>query len=154
MLPLYLPENMHINVQAHSNIYSQGYVVFQDKWGQRQSMTQISEMRCMIRPLPTVAKLRVLEKSVLLRPGSTTCSFKLERTSNFNGDIRVELRSPPQGISMDPVIIPAGETTGTAKLSQSDGADLADVRRLIFRGQGNLPGGAQLISEAVLPVSH
>ena len=154
MLPLYLPENMHINVQAHSNVYSQGYVVFQDKWGQRQSMTQISEMRCMIRPLPTVAKLRVLEKSVLLRPGSTTCSFKLERTSNFNGDIRVELRSPPQGISKDPVIIPAGETTGTAKLLQSDGADLADVTRLIFRGQGDMPGGVQLISEAVLPISH
>ena len=32
-LPLYLPETMHINVQAHSNIYAQGFATFQDRWG-------------------------------------------------------------------------------------------------------------------------
>lgn len=154
MLPLFLPENMHINVQAHSNIYAQGYVVFQDKWGRRQSMTQISEMRCMIRPLPTVAKLRVIEKSVALRPGSATCSFKLERTSNFDGDLRVDLYSPPAGVSMESITIPAGETAGTARLSVSEGAVFSNVNQLTFRGRGDLPGGVQVISDTVLPVQH
>jgi hypothetical protein len=63
MLPLYLPETMHINVQAHSNVYAQGHVAFIDKFGQKQTMLVVSTMRCMIRTLPTVVKLRIPELS-------------------------------------------------------------------------------------------
>ena len=62
MLPLYLPETMHINVQAHSNVYAQGSVEFQDQFGQKQTMLVVSTMRCMVRTLPTVAKLRTVDR--------------------------------------------------------------------------------------------
>ena len=153
LLPLYLPENMHINVQAHSNIYAQGYVVFQDKWGQRQSMSQVSEMRCMIRPLPTVVKLRTAEKSVVLRPGSAaTCTLQLDRTTNFNGDLRVELVSPPSGVHMEPVVIPADKTTAQATISIDAGIAPETLVPIKFRGVGELPGNVQVVTETVLPV--
>ena len=49
MLPLALPETMHINVQAHSNVYAQGHVEFLDKFGQKQTLLVVSTMRCMVR---------------------------------------------------------------------------------------------------------
>ena len=69
MLPLYLPETMHINVQAHSNVYAQGYVEFQDKFGQKQTMLVVSTMRCMVRTLPTIAKLRSADRERLPAAG-------------------------------------------------------------------------------------
>ncbi|MDB5387897.1 MAG: hypothetical protein JWM11_3543 [Planctomycetaceae bacterium] len=153
MLPLYMPENMHINVQAHSNVYSQGYVVFQDKWGQRQSMLQVSEMRCMIRPLPTVVKLRVVEKSIALRPGEKAgCTLHLDRTTNFSGALSVELVSPPPGIRLERVTIPADATDAVAVLSIAEGVTFSPQRQLTFRAQGDLPGGVKVVSEATVPV--
>jgi hypothetical protein len=153
MLPLYLPENMHINVQAHSNIYAQGFAVFQDKWGQRQSMLHVSEMRCMIRPLPTVVKLRAAEKSMTLRPGSpVNCVLQLDRTTNFTGELQVELVSPPKGISLDRLIIPADATTATAIVKVDPGVELAPSTQLKFRGQGDLSGGVKVVSEASISV--
>lgn len=154
MLPLYLPENMHINVQAHSNIYAQGFAVFQDKWGQRQSMLHVSEMRCMIRPLPTVVKLRAAEKSVTLRPGSeTNCVLHLDRTTNFAGELQIELVAPTKGISLNRLIIPADATTATAVVKVDSDVELLPDLQLKFRGQGDLSGGVKVVSEAIVQVA-
>lgn len=152
MLPLYMPETMHINVQPHSNIYSQGYVVFQDKWGQRQSMLQVSEMRCMIRPLPTVAKLRAREKALSLRAGETrTCTLLLDRTSNFDGAMRVELVEPPAGIHMTPFVIPADQSAAVATIAADAGMIVPPAGKLRFRGTGDLPRDVKVVSEVILP---
>jgi hypothetical protein len=154
MLPLYMPETMHINVQPHSNIYAQGYVVFEDKWGQRQSMLQVSEMRCMIRPLPTVAKLRTREKSVSVRPGgSRTCVLTLDRTTNFNGPMRVELVDPPAGLAMTPVVIPAEQSAAFATIVADPGMALPSGGQLRFRGTGELPQNVKVVSEVLLPIT-
>jgi hypothetical protein len=154
MLPLYLPETMHINVQPHSNIYAQGYVVFQDKWGQRQSMLQVSEMRCMIRPLPTVAKLRAREKSIVVRAGaSQTCVLELDRTTNFGGEMRVELVDPPAGLTMVPVVIPHGESTAVATIAADADLVLPQSAQLTIRGTGELPRDVKVVSEIVLPIT-
>jgi hypothetical protein len=154
MLPLYMPETMHINVQPHSNIYAQGYVVFQDKWGQRQSMLQVSEMRCMIRPLPTVARLRVREKSVVVHAGqSHTCTLQLDRTTNFTGPMRVELVEGPAGIHGEPLVIPADQSAALAKIAADPGVALPPGAHLKFRGTGDLPRDVKVVSEVVVPVT-
>ena len=153
MLPIYLPENMHINVQPHSNIYAQGCVIFHDQWGQRQSMVQVSEMRCMIRPLPTVARLHAVEKSISLRPGgSAACTLRLDRTSNFRGVMRVELVKPAPGIHMNPILIAPDQNNAVATIAIDDGTDVAPKAELKFRGLGELPGGVTIVSEATLAV--
>src|SRR5262249_15216788 len=154
MLPLYMPETMHINVQPHSNIYAQGYVVFQDKWGQKQSMLQVSEMRCMIRPLPTVARLRVREKSVAVRAGQTqTCTLQLDRTSNFAGARRIELVEAPAGIHVAPVEIAADQSAAVATITADAGLALPAGAHLKFRGTGDLPRDVKVVSEVILPVA-
>jgi hypothetical protein len=154
MLPLYMPETMHINVQPHSNIYAQGYVVFQDKWGQRQSMLQVSEMRCMIRPLPTVARLRIREKSLAVRPGQTqTCTLQLDRTTNFAGAMRIDLVEAPPGIHVEPVEIPAEQSAAVATISADPGLTLPAGAHLKFRGTGDLPRDVKVVSEVILPVT-
>lgn len=157
MLPLYLPETMHINVQAHSNVYSQAYVVFQDAWGQKQSQLMVSEMRCMIRPLPTIVKLLAADRELVGRPGETIiCRLKLERTSLFSESMAVELVEPPSSARwLDaPVTIPAGE--GTVDLQLRIPAELASRTEpvpLRFRATGHLPGYVSVISEAQVSVS-
>lgn len=152
-LPLYLPETMHINVQPHSNIYAQGYVTFQDKWGQRQSMLQVSEMRCMIRPLPTVAKLRVREKALSLRPGdSKTCTFELDRTTNFEGALEIKLQDAPTGVSMTDAVIAANQSSVTATITVVPSVGFPLSRQLRFQGNGELSAGVQVVTEATLPM--
>jgi hypothetical protein len=154
MLPLYMPETMHINVQPHSNIYAQGYVVFQDKWGQRQSMLQVSEMRCMIRPLPTVARLRVREKSIAIRAGQAqTCTLQLDRTSNFAGAMRIELVEAPAGIHAAAVEISAGQSAAVATITAEPGMALPPGAQLKFRGTGDLPRDVKVVSEVLLPAT-
>jgi hypothetical protein len=154
MLPLYMPETMHINVQPHSNIYAQGYVVFQDKWGQRQSMLQVSEMRCMIRPLPTVARLRVREKSVAVRAGQTqTCTLQLDRTTNFTGAMRIELIDAPAGVRAEPVEISADQSAAVATIAADPGMALAPGAHLKFRGTGDLPRDVKVVSEVLVPMT-
>jgi hypothetical protein len=145
---------MHINVQPHSNIYAQGYAIFQDKWGQRQSMLQVSEMRCMIRPLPTVARLRASEKSMALRAGqSQTCTLHLDRTTNFTGAMRIELVDPPPGIHISPVEIPADQSAAVVTVSADAGATLSPAAQVKLRGVGDLPRGVKVVSEVMMPVS-
>ena len=154
MLPLYMPETMHINIQPHSNVYSQGYVVFQDKWGQRQSMQHVSEMRCMIRPLPTVARLRTRENHVTVSPGeSRTCLLQLDRTTNFSGPMHVELVEPPAGLHMADVIIAADQTTAIATITADPGLALPASAHLKFRGTGDLARDVTVVSEVSLPVT-
>jgi hypothetical protein len=154
MLPLYMPETMHINVQPHSNIYAQGYVVFQDKWGQKQSMLQVSEMRCMIRPLPTVARLRAHEKSIAVRAGRTqTCTLQLDRTTNFAGAMHIELVEAPAGIHMEPIEIAAGQSAAVAAVAADPGLALPPGAHLKFRGTGDLPRDVKVVSEVIVPVT-
>jgi hypothetical protein len=156
MLPIYLPETMHINIQPHSNVYSQAYVQFQDKWGQDQSLLVVSTMRCMIRTLPTVVKLKAQEIEVAIRPGDTVaCHLVLERTANFSGGMRIELIEPAvaAGFSAEPVAIAPGEsaallTVRTPAPLRPEFFSSAPVLR--FRATGTLAGGAQVISEATV----
>jgi hypothetical protein len=141
-------------VQPHSNIYAQGYVVFQDKWGVRQSMLQVSEMRCMIRPLPTVARLRVREKSIAVRVGELqTCTLQLDRTTNFTGAMRIELVEAPAGIHAAPVEISADQSAAVATITADSGLALPAGAHLKFRGTGNLPRDVKVVSEVLLPVA-
>ena len=156
MLPLYLPETMHINIQPHSNIYAQGYVEFTDRWGQTQSMLQVSEMRCMIRPLPTVAKLRSRERGVSLNPGqSQQVVLQLDRTSLFTAPLQVELKDPPKGIHLEPLTIAEGQTAAVATLRADANATWPAGSKLILRGTGVLPPGTpgtHVITEVTLPI--
>ncbi|HBH50694.1 MAG TPA: hypothetical protein DDY91_02260 [Planctomycetaceae bacterium] len=156
MLPLYLPETMHINIQPHSNIYAQGYVEFTDRWGQTQSMLQVSEMRCMIRPLPTVAKLRSRERAVSLNPGqSQQVVLQLDRTSLFTAPLQVELKDPPMGIHLEPLTIAEGQTAAVATLRADANATWPAGSKLILRGTGVLPPGTpgtHVITEVTLPI--
>ena len=101
MLPLYLPETMHINIQAHSNVYAQGHVEFTDKWGQPQSHLVVSTMRCMIRTLPPVVKLTIAEPVITAKPGDVVqCRLDLVRTSNFTGPMQVEVVHTPDHLRL------------------------------------------------------
>lgn len=154
MLPLYMPETMHINVQPHSNIYAQGYVVFQDKWGQRQSMLQVSEMRCMIRPLPTVARLRARDKSIAVRAGeSQAFVLELDRTTNFVGPMQVDIVDPPAGLHMDSIVIPSDQSSTVATITADPGMALPAPAHLKIRGTGELPRDVKVVSEVLLPIT-
>jgi hypothetical protein len=151
MLRLFLPETMHINIQAHSNVYAQGYVSFVDKWGQQQSHLVVSTMRCMVRTLPPVAKLQAVDRSVAARPGgSASCRLELIRTSNFSGPVKIELVPGERsaGCSAEPVTLAAGELAASIQVRVDAGAKPRPDAALVFRAIGGLPGDVQVISEA------
>ena len=157
MLPLYLPETMHINIQPHSNIYAQGDVEFTDRWGQRQTMLQVSEMRCMIRPLPTVARLRSRERSLSLTAGQPAqIVLQLDRTPLFSGPLQIELRDPPAGLQLVPLTIAEGQSAAVATLQIAGNAKLPAGTKLTLRGTGILPPGTpgtHVITEVTLAVT-
>jgi len=157
MLPLYLPETMHINIQPHSNIYAQGDVEFTDRWGQRQTMLQVSEMRCMIRPLPTVARLRSRERSLALTAGQPAqIVLQLDRTPLFSGPLQIELRDPPAGLQLVPLTIAEGQSAAVATLQIAGNAKLPAGTKLTLRGTGILPPGTpgtHVITEVTLAVT-
>jgi hypothetical protein len=145
-LPIYLPETMHINVQSQSQLYCQGSAIFTDKHGQQQSVLVLSEKRNMLRTLPPVVKLRTVDKRLTLHLGDeVTCRVELERTSNFLGPMRLELRdlADDSGIEMEPVEIRAGQTTATINLRV--GERLNAPPRITIRGVGHLEGGETLV---------
>lgn len=147
-LSLYLPESMHINVQAHSNVYAQAYVIYEDKYGQKLSQCFVSEMRCMIRPLPTVVKLASVEETVIAKPGErVSCKFRVDRTSVFRGPMKIELVA--QGdtpISAEPVELAAEESTASVEIHMPNG-QLERPLPLKFRATGQLPGYVNIVSE-------
>lgn len=151
MLPLYLPETMHINIQAHSNVYAQGYVTFTDKVGQQQSHLVVSTMRCMVRTLPPVAKLQAVERALAVKRGSTaTCRLELIRTSNFSGPMKIELVAPgeAEGYFAEPVVLPAGDAATAVSVRIGAEAQPTTDATLTFRATGSMTGGVQVISEA------
>jgi hypothetical protein len=156
MLPLYLPETMHINIQAHSNVYAQGYVNFTDKFGQPQSHLVVSTMRCMVRTLPPVAKLQAIERSITARPGTTVaCPLEVIRTSNFSGPLKIELVSPNEGEGFfaNSLVLPANASKTTIPVRIAVEARPRQNTTLTFRATGNMAGGVQVISEATVGLS-
>ena len=152
MLPLSLPETMHINVQAHSNVYAQGHVEFLDKFGQKQTLLVVSTMRCMVRTLPTVTKLRAENREVIIsKEGTATCSLILDRTPHFSGPAKIELVDPASGISADPASIAAGQSR-TEVVVRIAPSTLPRPRTLTFRALGEMTGDVQVISEAKVPI--
>ena len=152
MLPLYLPETMHINVQAHSNVYAQGIARFTDAQGREQTACIVSEMRCMIRTLPTVTRLSAVDDQVTLRKRETVkCRLHLDRTSLFDGPLTVEVAEPEQaaaaGLSVSPVVIPAGQSDAVIELRALEDGPLADSMPLKLRGTGDFGSGTTVVSE-------
>jgi hypothetical protein len=153
MLPLYLPETMHINIQAHSNVYAQGYVTFTDKLGQQQSHLVVSTMRCMVRTLPPVTKLQAVDRAVSARPGATVdCRLEVIRTSNFSGPLKIELVGPSEaeGYFATSLLLPANEAKITMPVRIGAEAMPPKDAALTFRATGSMNGGVQVISEAAI----
>ena len=156
-LPLYLPESMHINVQAHSNIYAQGIATFQDRWGKQHSTCIVSEMRCMVRTLPTVTRLQSLDRELTFSAdGTANCRLKLERTSLFSGPLQILLCQDEscRGMSAEPVIIPAGQTEALVVIRRKPGEKLSSPATLRFRGTGDLDGDTLVVTEVWIPVAR
>jgi hypothetical protein len=157
MLPLYLPESMHINVQAHSNVYAQGIARFQDSLGREQTSCIVSEMRCMIRTLPTVTRLVAIDRAVRLRAGTAiTCRLHLDRTPLFDGPVTVSLAEPAlaaaAGLSAAHVQIPAGRSEATIEIRAQGDAKPASSTWLRLRGTGELANGTVVVSETRVQV--
>ena len=155
MLPIYLPETMHINVQAHSNIYAQGIAIFQDRCGKQQSTCVVSEMRCMVRTLPTVARLQAVDRELVLSAdGTGKCRLRLERTPLFSGPLQIVLADDPscRGFSAEPISIEAGAANATVIIRSVGGAKLPRTAMLRFRGTGDLSDGTLVVSETAIPV--
>jgi hypothetical protein len=152
MLPLYLPETMHINVQAHSNVYAQGIARFQDSQSREQTTCVVSEMRCMIRTLPTVTRLVAIDREASLTQGqSMKLRLRLDRTSLFAGPLVVSLAEPDvaaaAGISAAPIEILAGHSEATIELRAAADARPAQQVSLRFRGTGDLGNGTTVVCE-------
>ncbi len=147
-LSLYLPESMHINVQAHSNVYAQAYVIFDDEFGQKLSQCFVSEMRCMIRPLPTVVKLASVEEKVTAKPGDlVSCKLRLDRTSVFRGPMKIEMVSQEgSGMRAEPVVLAPEDSTVSVDVQMPAG-QLTLPAPIKFRATGQLPGYVSIISE-------
>ena len=154
-LPIYLPESMHINVQAHSNVYAQAYVHFEDPSGQKLSQLFVSEMRCMIRPLPAVAKLSAVENELRVASGETVrCQLRLERTSLFQGAMSVELVDPTSesGIVATPLIFKPEDSIATMSVKLPGERKFTAPIELRFRATGELPGYQKIVSETTVRV--
>ena len=153
-MPIYLPETMHINIQSQSQLYVQAYALFQDRWDQEQSVLVVSEKRCMIRTMPTVTKLNARTETVAVRPDTTSlyCELHLQRTSNFNGTLAVELLDPPPGFAAETTQLPEGASSAVVRVEVRGPRPSADEVRLRFRGTGTMENGRTVITESVIPV--
>ncbi|MBT6483966.1 MAG: hypothetical protein HOK71_04740 [Planctomycetaceae bacterium] len=154
IVPIYLPETMHINVQSQSQLYSQAYATFVDAAGQQQAMLVLSEKRNMLRTMPTVVKLKSVTNEVRVRPGQTVnCRLRLQRTTNFPGPMRLRLRGPktPQGFTVDESQIAAGQTDVIVPVKISDTVPNGTRQQLIFRGTGEL-GKNTIVTETAVTI--
>ncbi len=152
-LPIYLPESMHINVQAHSNVYAQVNAVFTDRYGKRQSQSIISEMRCMIRPLPTVVKLVAVDDRLTGNPGELIgCRLRLDRTSQYGHPMKVELspESTAGGLVAEAITLDDPKWEGQIDVRLPQNLDLTTPLPIRFRATGKLPGYISVISEAAV----
>ena len=160
IMPLYLPETMHINIQSQSQLYTQAYALFRDEAGRPQSLLVVSEKRNMLRTLPTVVKVLAAEPELPMAPGRPAiCRVQLQRTSNFDGAMRLTLVDAP-GFTADPAEIRAGETAGEIRIRMTDGAaaasaaaDPPEIPELTIRARGQMPGGVPVLSECRVKLS-
>jgi hypothetical protein len=144
---IYLPETMHANVQHHCRPYVQGYATFVDRWGQQQSILAVCEKRCMIRTMPPVVKLKALDEAISLPPGGeAVCHLALERTSNFNEAMELELVQPPPGLTAKKTHVEAGATH--VELSVHATPQFRGGASLKFRATGLRSNRVTVISEA------
>jgi hypothetical protein len=148
IMPIYLPETMHINVQSQSQLYTQAYAIFTDKHNQQQSVLVLSEKRNMIRTLPPVVKLKALDEEIIASPGDAiTCRLELERTTNFPGAMKLTLLEPTDGrVRCQPTTIPAGATTASINLALNTN-QAADSIPLRFRAVGDLTPETKVVTE-------
>ncbi|MFP6762667.1 MAG: PPC domain-containing protein [Planctomycetaceae bacterium] len=148
-LPIYLPETMSINVQSQTQLYSQAWAHFSDSYGQEQAMLVLSEKRNMLRSMPPVVKLQAIDSSLSAIAGATvTCRLRLQRTSNFDGTMDVELRNPSTetGLTMQSSGFAAGADELTVSLLVPRGQAPGPLS-LRFRATGQLKN-RRIISEA------
>jgi hypothetical protein len=150
IMPIYLPEDMHVNVQSQSQLYVQGHAVFTDRWGERQSLLVVSEKRNIIRTLPPVVKLKAMDKQLVGHPGETLeCRFQLERTPLFQGAMQIELQQPHAGFFSEPKTIDPGATTVVIPVQVADDAPLRSTT-LKFVARGRINSDVPLVSQATV----
>lgn len=111
----------------------------------------------MIRPLPTVARLRCRERSLVLTAGQPAqIVLQLDRTPLFSGPLQIELRDPPAGLQLVPLTIAEGQSAAVATLQIAGNAKLPAGTKLTLRGTGILPPGTpgtHVITEVTLAVT-
>jgi len=100
MMPIYLPETMHINIQSQSQLYTQAYATFVDSHGQRQHVMVVSEKRNMIRTMPTVTKIFDRSGKLSGRVGDQmTLKLDMQRTSNMLNPMTLNVTATNKAIS-------------------------------------------------------
>jgi hypothetical protein len=149
ILPIHLPETMAINVQSQTQLYSQAWASFTDSHGKEQAVLVLAEKRNMLRSMPPVVKLRSVDKMISAAAGETvSCRLRLQRTSNFDGPMKVELLNDlsVSCVEPGPATFAAGEarTTVPIKVGSSKNGEPVTLR---FRATGQL-NDRILISEA------
>ena len=68
------------------------------------------------------------------RGGRAAARLLIRRLDGFDGPVRVEAEGPTVGLSIDPIIVPAGASTATLVLGD-EGATAPTVVRLVGRGR-------------------
>jgi hypothetical protein len=154
IVPIYLPETMHINVQSQTQLYSQAYAKFIDAAGQQQAILVLSEKRNMLRTMPTVVKLKSVTNEVRARPGQTVhCRLRLQRTTNFPGPMQLRLREShaPQGFIVDKTQIVADQTDVIVPVKISGTVPGGTRQQLTFRAVGEL-GKNTIVTETAVTI--
>lgn len=80
----------------------------------------------------------------MIGPGSRTAWYaQVTRTNGFDGPVKVEVQGLPEGVAVNPLIIPANMTQGLLVVSASEGAKIdASVVKVIGTGETRIDGGA------------
>ena len=155
-VPIYFPESMHINVQSLSQLYTQGYAIFEGQHGEKQATLVVSEKRNLVRTLPPVVKLKSGHDGVPFMPGQMTrLQLELERTSNFTGEMEIQLLDSDEqyGISIDPVHFEVGQNKVHVNVRFSANARVRPQSSLRLRGHGVLYEDIPVISETSIPIT-
>ena len=114
-------------------------------------MLVLAEKRNMLRSMPPVVKLRSIDETVSAKAGETvSCRLRLQRTSNFDGPMKVELLNqlPDSCVEAGTAMFDAGksETVIPVKVTSSKADSPVTLR---FRATGQLRDRV-LISETTV----
>jgi hypothetical protein len=154
-VPIYFPEDMHVNAQSLTQLYTQGYAFFDDADGRRQSLLVVSEKRNLVRTLPPVVKLKPQDKLAVAAPGRVlACRLELDRTSNFPGAMDVELvgAAAENGLKAEKVRFEAGQTQVVVPVEVGGERAGQQASALRFRATGPMPDGTTVVTEAEIPL--